>query len=92
MAEPAFYAYTYPAPDGYGDHAVRPGGAFYSKAMGEFILPYERVRTAAAPDDALLDFLQSTYEAAADLAHWDRASLDRPAAQWPLAIAGERRA
>ncbi|MGH7627643.1 MAG: DUF5996 family protein [Gemmatimonadaceae bacterium] len=82
IAEPAFYAYAYPAPHGYGDHAIRPADAFYSKEMGEFILPYESVRTAAAPDDALLDFLQSTYEAAATLAHWDRAALDRPSEEW----------
>ena len=80
MAEPAFYAYAYPAPEGYGAHAVQPAGAYYSAEMGEFLLPYERVRGASAPDDALLEFLQSTYEAAGDLAHWDRASLDRPAA------------
>src|SRR6185437_573678 len=89
MAEPAFYAYAYPAPEGYGAHAVQPAGAYYTAEMGEFILPYERVRGASAPDDALLEFLQSTYEAAGDLAHWDRASLDRPAAQWPRAMAGK---
>ncbi|HEY7876996.1 MAG TPA: DUF5996 family protein [Gemmatimonadaceae bacterium] len=85
IAEPAFYAYAYPAPDGYRDRAVRPERAFYSTAMGEFVLPYEAVRTAASPDEMLLEFLQSTYEAAADLARWDRASLDRPLAQWPRA-------
>ena len=90
IAEPAFYAYAYPAPGGYGAHAARPAAAYYSTQMGEFILPYESVRTAAAPDDVLLEFLQSTYEAAADLAHWDRASLDRPAAEWPRAMAGKR--
>ena len=54
-----------------------PDGAFYSKDFGEFILPYDRVRDSESPDDTLLEFLQSTYEAAADLAHWDRAALER---------------
>jgi hypothetical protein len=55
---------------------VGPDGAFYSKDYGEFILPYDRVARAASPDDTLLEFLQSTYDAAATLAAWDRASLD----------------
>ncbi len=55
------------------------GPAFYSRDFGEFILPYDEVRQASSPDEALLDFLQSTYEAAATLAHWDRAELERPA-------------
>jgi len=81
VAEPAFYAYAYPQPDGFKDYPVRPAAAFYSADMGEFILPYEAVRQADDPDDALLQFLQSTYEAAADLAGWDRAALERaPAA------------
>lgn len=83
IAEPAFYAYTYPEPAGYADHAVEPGGAFYSRDLREFVLPYEAVRTAAAPDTALLDFAQSTYDAAADLARWNRAELDRPRGEWP---------
>jgi len=56
---------------------VQPGAATWSKDLGEFLLPYEAVRTAASPDDALLAFLQSTYEAAADRAGWDRAALER---------------
>lgn len=81
--EPAYYAYAYPAPAGYGDRVVRPSAAHYSKEMGEFLLPYEVVRTSASPDDTLLEFLQSAYDAAAELAGWDRATLDRPPAQWP---------
>jgi hypothetical protein len=56
---------------------VRPREAFYSRELGEFILPYEVVRTAERPDEVLLDFCQDTYEAAADLARWDRAALER---------------
>jgi len=74
---PAFYAYAYPIPEGFGDQPVRPAGAFYSREMGEFFLPYEAVRTAPDPDAALLDFCQSTYEAAANLAGWDRKTLER---------------
>ncbi|MGA9852260.1 MAG: DUF5996 family protein [Gammaproteobacteria bacterium] len=77
VAEPAFYAYAYPEPAGYAKHAASPKGAYYSADMREFILPYETVRNAAAPDEMLLQFFQTTYDAAADLAHWDRAALDR---------------
>jgi Family of unknown function (DUF5996) len=73
---PAYYSYAYPAPAGFADAAVRPGQAFYSKDFGEFILPYDAVRNAADPDSTLLEFLQSTYEAAADLAKWDRRELE----------------
>jgi hypothetical protein len=73
---PAFYSYAYPAPEGFATTRVRPDAAFYSEALGEFILPYDAVRTAADPDSALLDFLQSTYEAAANAANWDRAALE----------------
>jgi Family of unknown function (DUF5996) len=73
---PAFYSYAYPEPAGYRTTRARPEAAFFSEALGEFILPYDAVRTAAAPDQALLDFLQSTYEAAADAAHWDRRALE----------------
>jgi hypothetical protein len=75
---PAFYSYCYPAPEGFASAAVRPDAAFFSRELGEFILPYEAVRTAEAPDTMLLEFLQSTYEAAADAAHWDRAALECP--------------
>jgi len=74
---PAFYSYTYPANESFRRQPVRPAGAVFSDTLGEFLLPYEVVRTAPDPDAALLDFLQSTYEAAASTAHWDRASLER---------------
>src|SRR5476651_2605159 len=73
---PAFYSYAYPEPAGFPTARLRPAAAFFSEALGEFILPYDAVRTAAAPDQALLDFLQSTYEAAANAAKWDRDALD----------------
>jgi hypothetical protein len=73
---PAFYAYAYPEPPGFAQARVRPDAAFYSPDFREFILPYDRVRESASPDDTLLDFLQSAYEAAADLGKWDRAALD----------------
>jgi hypothetical protein len=73
---PAYYAYAYPAPEGFGAAPVRPAQAFFSKDLGEFILPYDAVRTAADPDAALMDFLQSTYDAAADLGKWDRRNLE----------------
>jgi hypothetical protein len=74
---PAFYSYAYPQPDGFADAPVGPAGAFYSRDFGEFILPYDRVRESASPDDTVLEFLQSTYDAAANLAKWDRAALER---------------
>jgi len=77
MSDAVYYAYAYPAPDGFAQYPVQPKEAVFSKELGEFMLPYEAVRTAAAPDEMLLAFLQSTYEAAADLAHWDRAALER---------------
>jgi hypothetical protein len=83
IVEPAFYAYAYPEPPGYAERAVRPEGARWSAEMREFILPYDAVRNAASPDDALLEFFQSTYDAASDLARWDRAALDRPQGEWP---------
>ncbi len=72
----AFYSYAYPEPAGFSTAAVTPDGAFYCKALGEFILPYSVVRDSRSPDDTLLDFLQSTYVAAADLAKWDRSALE----------------
>ncbi len=77
LGEAAFYAYAYPTPDGFRDRPVEPEAAYFYEALGEFVLPYEAVRTADDPDAALLAFLQSTYEAAADLAGWDRAALER---------------
>jgi Family of unknown function (DUF5996) len=73
---PAFYSYAYPEPAGFRTTPVRPDAAFFSEALGEFILPYDAVRTAARPEHALLEFLQSTYEAAANAAKWDREALE----------------
>jgi hypothetical protein len=75
---PAFYSYAYPSPDGFSASRVLPAAAFFSKDLGEFLLPYDAVRTAADPDAVLLAFLQSTYEAAANTAKWDRGSLECP--------------
>ena len=77
LNEPAFYAYAYPEPAGLSRAAVRPAGAYYHPVLREFILPYDAVRTAADPDATLTEFLQSTYDAAADLARWDRPALER---------------
>lgn len=77
VEEPVFYAYAYPAPEGFQDYRVEPKEAFYSLQMQEFILPYEAVRQAEDPDAMLFAFLQSTYEAAANLGHWERAALER---------------
>jgi hypothetical protein len=74
---PAFYAYAYPEPAGFSEARVRPADAFYSPELREFILAYDVVRRSADPDGTLLDFLQSTYDAAADLGNWDRGSLER---------------
>ena len=79
VQETAFYAYAAPEPNGFAQAPVRPPGAYYHRELGEFILPYERVRNAADPDAALLDFLQTSYAAAADRAGWDRAGLERQA-------------
>jgi hypothetical protein len=73
---PAFYSYAYPEPPGFRATKVRPDAAFFSEALGEFVLPYDAVRTAADPDRALLDFLQSSYEAAAISGKWDREALE----------------
>jgi Family of unknown function (DUF5996) len=72
----AFYSYAYPAPDGFAGAAVKPKEAYFSKELGEFILPYDAVRNAREPESVLMDFLQSTYDAAANLAKWDRAALE----------------
>src|SRR5215203_6005634 len=79
LAYPVFYSYAYPEPAGFADARVSPSEAFYSADFREFILPYDVVRQSASPDDTLLTFLQTTYEAAANLAGWDRAALDRDA-------------
>jgi hypothetical protein len=72
LGEPAFYSYAYPEPDGYRNSPIRPSAAYYHEGIREFILPYEAVRTAAEPDQALLEFLQTTYDAAATSSNWDR--------------------
>ena len=74
---PAFYSYTAPEPPGLKQAPVRPPQAFYGTVVNEFILLYEDVRSAAAPEDLLLEFMQSTYEAGANLARWDRSALER---------------
>jgi hypothetical protein len=73
----AFYAYAYPEPEGFGAAPVQPAAAAYNADVGQFLLDYDAVRTVASPDDALLDFMQSTYEAAASRGNWDRKALER---------------
>ena len=77
ILEPAFYAYAVPEPSGLKDARVRPDAAYYHRELGEFILPYDAVRTAASPDAAIGDFISSTYGAAATLGQWNRAALER---------------
>ncbi len=77
LGEAAFYAYAYPQPEGFENWSVHPESAYYHEDLGEFVLPYEAVRTARDPDQALLTFLQSTYDAAAELADWDRENLEK---------------
>jgi hypothetical protein len=74
---PVFYSYAYPEPGGFADWRAQPDETYYSPEMKEFILPYEVVRRAKDPDQTLMQFLQSTYDAAADLGKWDRAALER---------------
>ena len=73
---PAFYSYAYPEPPGFASAAILPAQAFYHGTLSEFILPYDAVRTAANPDRALIEFLNSTYEAAVSTGHWDRSTLE----------------
>ena len=77
IQDAAFYAYSAPVPEGLDKEPLRPASAFYSQDAKEFFLMYDDVRTAASPDEVLLEFMQSTYEACAKLAKWDRASLER---------------
>jgi hypothetical protein len=77
LGKPAFYSYTAPAPEGLSTAKVKPSQAYYSNELGNFLLLYEDFRAAPNPEATLMDFLQSTYEAGANLAHWDRASLER---------------
>lgn len=79
LLEPAFYAYAVPEPPGLKEASVQPQAAYYHRQLGEFILPYEAVRQADAPDDMIHAFIGSTYRHAADLASWDRSALDRQA-------------
>ena len=74
-ADPIFYSYAYPEPAGFREANVAPGT--FDVSLGEFVLPYETVRASADPNGTLMAFLQTTYDAAADLAHWDRAALER---------------
>ena len=75
MPEPIFYSYAYPEPKGFPEAKVNPAAASYNTQLKEFVLPYEAVRTADAPDEALLAFARSTYDAASTLGDWDRAAL-----------------
>lgn len=77
VAEPAFYAYAYPEPAGCDVAPIKPATAYYHPTMREWILPYESVRTSPTPERDLKEFLESTYEAAADLGKWDRTALER---------------
>ena len=77
VLEPAFYSYAVPEPPGLKEARVQPEAAYYHRELGEFILPYEAVRTAASPDQAILAFVDTTYDRAATLAGWDRAALER---------------
>ena len=83
---PMFYSYAYPEPDGFSSSLVRPRNATYHATLHEFVLPYDEVRHAEAPEAALLEFLQSTYDAAADAGAWDRSGLERPREDWQLAF------
>jgi hypothetical protein len=78
--EPFFYSYAYPEPPGYSTYAIAPAIASFNPDFGEFVLPYEAMRQSPDPDAGLLQFLQTTYEAAANCAHWDRAALEVPSA------------
>jgi hypothetical protein len=84
QGEGSFYSYAHPEPDGFREAAVRPGDAFYDDKLGEFVLPYEAVRTASNPTEVLLEFLNSTYEAAADFGRWDRGALERALPGWAV--------
>ena len=77
LGKPAYYSYTAPAPEGLSTAPIRPPAGFYSKDLSEYLMFYDDVRTSPNPEETLMDFLQSTYEAGASLAHWDRAALER---------------
>ena len=80
--EGAFYSYAYPDPDGFVDYPVAPAGAFFSEKFGQFLLPYESVRNSPDPDKMVLDFLQTTYAAAAECGKWDREGLETEPERW----------
>jgi len=82
MPQPIFYSYAYPTPEGFAESRVQPSAAVWNTTLREFVLPYDAVRTGSAPDEILMSFLQSTYEAAATLAEWDRPALEHQGA-WP---------
>jgi hypothetical protein len=84
--EPVFYSYAYPEPDGFRNAKVEPSAASFNTDLGEFILPYNAVRESATPDTDVLGFAQTTYEAAADNAHWDRPALERDDRSLPAGI------
>jgi hypothetical protein len=76
MPTPIFYSYAYPEPPGFADAKIRPDAAFYEAKLHEYVLPYDAVRSAENPDEMLLDFAQTTYDAASKLGKWDRATLE----------------
>jgi hypothetical protein len=78
VLEPVFYGYAVPEPPGLKEARVEPAATYYHRELGEFILPYEAVRTAPSPDEAILAFINSTYGRAATLGSWDRPALERP--------------
>ncbi|SMO85884.1 hypothetical protein SAMN06265218_1184 [Fodinibius sediminis] len=77
FGEAAFYSYAYPEPEGYQDSVIKPQDAFYNEELGEYLLPYQAVMNASNPDEILLDFLQTTYEATAVNGKWDREALEK---------------
>jgi hypothetical protein len=77
VKEPQFYSYTVPAPAGFDQQKIKPAAGYYSTELSEFLLSYGAVRLAQSPDEVLLEFMQSTYEAGANLAKWDRDALER---------------
>jgi hypothetical protein len=77
LPDPVFYAYAYPEPAGFSTARIRPGNAAFHATLREYVLPYNHVRQAQSPDATVLEFLQSSYEAAADLGHWDRPALEQ---------------
>lgn len=84
MDEPGFYAYAYPEPAGYAVAPIQPAGAYYHPDLHDWVYPYDAMRNTPDPDAALLEFLESAYSTAADLANWDRAALERPKQRFPL--------